>query len=111
MARVDGDRERRGRRARRVTKSASTGDGLRRVGIRTWSVGVFFFGGAFAGYPQGADVAPCRGAGKFRSYSVVLNSLWMAKNERVKLYLVSGPGSRIIHLNCKRVHQATQAAW
>ena len=85
MARVDGDRERRGRRARRVTKSASTGDGLRRVGIRTWSVGVFFSAGIRGVSSLGADVAPCRGAGKFRSYSVVLNSLWMAKNERVKL--------------------------
>jgi hypothetical protein len=46
MARVDGDRERRGRRARRVTKSASTVDGLCRVAISERSrdvvlVGVF----------------------------------------------------------------------
>jgi len=33
MARVDGDRERRGRRARRVTKSVSTVDGLCRVAM------------------------------------------------------------------------------
>ena len=95
MARVDGDRERRGRRARRVTKSASTGEGLRRVGIRTWSVGVFFSGGAFAGYPQGADVAPCRGAGKFRSYSVVLNSLWIGRKMNVLNYTWSPARDRV----------------